>query len=394
MFLTRGDQTGADALHARRGQVAVLVLRAVASVAAPDAAPDPDAARRETQPARDVLAYLDAGGSEVAHLAAILDAVEALEPLGPGPLCAALASYARFLATESDPDEAADVLDTLVDAAAGPDTEERVRLDLLVAELRAELGNWDDAARAIARAARLAKRLGDQGLLWECHLTAAQVLRAGAQLEAARRRAQRVGAEARLFGRHEFIARAEIELAWVCEARSAFEQALEHAVRALEAWREGKAGDSALLKIGWILARLGEPDTAARAFDEVLRGDLLGSARYSALLGLLRCAMVLGDRAAFERRRAELEALLGEMPAALHADVYYHLALGHETFGNRSAAAEMADKALALTREWDDDLETRIAEFQDDPAVPWAASEPSSERTRRLARTVDRLLGV
>jgi len=393
VFLSRSDQGGAGVLHARLGRAAVAVLRATERLADSEAYPDAATARRETRKARAWLADLGAGGPEVALLAAILDALERLGGLGPAPALAALASYATFLATESDPDEAADVLDTIVGVAAGPNPAARIRIEMLVAERRAELGDREDALRAIARAERLARRLGDRALVWECRLAAAQRLREGGQSEAARLGARRLRAAATRAGEREFVARAEIELAWAWEEDSRFFQALRHAVAAFTAWRHGDTGVTALLKVGWLLARLGEAGTATRAFDEVLRWEHSGKARYSALLGLVRCAMVRDDRAAFERRRRGIEALIAEMPAALLPDVYYHLALGHGAFGNRRAALDMAGQALALAREQDDDLEARIAEFLSDPVSPWPMSEAPSVATHRLAQGVERLLG-
>jgi tetratricopeptide (TPR) repeat protein len=393
VFLTRADRAGDASLHARLGHAAFLVLRAVDQVAGPAGRPDPAAAWEHVRPAREFSADLDSGGPEFAHLAAILDALETLGSRGHGPLFAALASYARFLTAESALEEVADVLDTLVTAAAGPDPVERVYLGLLVAELRADLGNRDEAVAAVERAGRLAEEIGNLDLVWRCHLTAAQLLRECGDLEAARIRAERVGTAAARSSRQEFVGRAEVELAWQCEERTEFEEALEHAVRAFEAWGLESVGVAALLKIGWLLARLGDPDTAARAFDEVWRRRPAGGPRCSVLLGFLRCAMLRHDRGEFERRLVEIEALIPALSPGLVAEVYYHLALGYHAFGNSRAAADLANKALAVAREGSgDDLAARVKDFLADLGSPLLVSEPPTDHTRRLARKVDRLL--
>ena len=148
-----------------------------------------------------------------------------------------------------------------------------------------------------------------------------------------------------------------------------------------------------MLKLGWLLARLGEPGTATRAFEEALERQPPGGAACSALLGFLRCAMLRHEREDFERCRGQLLALLPVLPSGLQAEASYHIALGHGSFGEGGAALEMADRALALAGERDDDLAWRVREFKADPASAMPLVEPPSERTRHLARQVEQLLG-
>jgi len=403
IFLTRADQAGEDSRHARLGGGAFLVLRAADALVQVERPHELRLAYEMMRAAGELIVDADAGerGAEAALLNAILKALEDPDALLSDALYVALLRYARFLAAESDPDEAADVLDTLVRAGAGDDPVERVHLELKIADVRAELGG--DAAAAIARAERLARRFGQRELVWECRLAEIQQLRESERYVAGRRRALQLAAELRRARRRPslrsdpaFIARVEIELAWLDEERRKFEPALEHAVRALEAWGDRDVAVTAWVKVGWLLTLLGDVETAEQAYLEVLRraraNEAPEGATCSALLGLVRGAMLRGDRAAFERRRAEIEARTAALPRGLEGEVWFQLAQAHEAFGERVEAAELAQRALTFVRERDEELEELIAEFQADPAGMVPEPVEPTARTRRLARRVRRLL--
>jgi hypothetical protein len=97
------------------------------------------------------------------------------------------------------------------------------------------------------------------------------------------------------------------------------------------------------------LMELGVLDVARLAFDIVIASNASFGVRTNAMLELMAMESATGDRMAFQRRRAEVEEVVGRMPPSMLADYHYKTGVGLARFGQTGRARALLKAGLALS---------------------------------------------
>ena len=93
--------------------------------------------------------------------------------------------------------------------------------------------------------------------------------------------------------------------------------------------------------LGVALLGIGAHDAARTAFDIVLRSKTSFGVRLNAVLELMDMESAVGNRMAFERRRAEGDAARTRMPPSMLADFYFKAGVGLARFGQFVRARDL-----------------------------------------------------
>ena len=101
--------------------------------------------------------------------------------------------------------------------------------------------------------------------------------------------------------------------------------------------------------IGAGLVELGVYDAARVAFEIVLGSKTSFLVRTNALLELMELESGVGDRMAFERRRAAAEEVSERMPPSMLADFHFKSGLGLARFGQSARARALLSAGLQLS---------------------------------------------
>jgi hypothetical protein len=103
--------------------------------------------------------------------------------------------------------------------------------------------------------------------------------------------------------------------------------------------------------LGIGLLNLKAYETARLAFEIVAASDTSLLVRTNAILELMELESKVGNRLAFERRRAEAEAVRERMPPSMAADYQFKAGLGLARFGSQKRAEELLQAGLRVAEE-------------------------------------------
>jgi hypothetical protein len=101
--------------------------------------------------------------------------------------------------------------------------------------------------------------------------------------------------------------------------------------------------------IGVGLVELGVYDSARMAFEIVLASGASFVVRTNAILELMEMESSVGNRVAFERRRAEAESLRERMPPSMLADFHFKAGVGLARFGQSGRARAILTAGLQIS---------------------------------------------
>ena len=286
------------------------------------------------------LRELPADSPESAHLHGITDAI----PVGPQPLASlrlSLMAYAYFLEHEGRLEEALEVLALAVRThGADVPVADFAGSALFAGRINRLLARWPDAAACYTAAESAAEEAGDTVLTLRARLGRGAVLRGQGNLPLARMAAEEVAAAAHRAGLREVEAMAYSDLGSVLSnegRRVETVQAIYHAFLLTEdvLQRTRVLGD-----LGVVLVEIGAYDAARTAFDLVLGSKTSFIVRTNAVLELMEVESSVGNRMAFERRRAEADAVRTRMPPSMVADFQYKTGVGLARFGQLGRARD------------------------------------------------------
>ena len=329
-------------VSARLALGAYLVSRLVDRLLVRDEAPGAqegtlwqlDAVRRH-------LRELPADAPESAHLHGITDAI----PVGPqsfASLRLSLMAYAYFLEHEGRLEEAIEILELAVrthgeEIPAG----DFAASALFAGRLNRLLARWPQANACYSAGEAAATTAGDTVLTLRARLGRGAVLRGQGNHPLARQIAQEVAASAAVSGHREVEALAYADLGVVLMNEGRQVEAIQATYQSFLLSDDLLQRTRALGDLGVALLGVGAIEAARTAFDIVLRSRSSLIVRLNAVLELMDIESAIGNRMAFERRRAEGETERPRMPPSMLADYYYKAGVGLARFGQTARARDL-----------------------------------------------------
>lgn len=350
VFLRRVATRPATDPEVRLGQGAFLVLRLV-DLLSPDREPvAADAFRYQWAATDRYCKELEIEGPEGMHLSGLVQSIHESHRLSDFKLLApAFLAYALYLEEEGHHEEAADVLDTLVQAGG----ERLVIADRIAAFLRLgrvnrKLARFDEAETAYGRGRELASAEGDRFSVLLSRLGLAYVLHGKGNLLEAERALRGVLVDSQEGGFRQAEALAEHGLGSTLDVRGQIADGIPHLWRAYELYEDDASRLRALQDLGMDFLSLGDTDSAERALGEVVRRSTQQEAVLNALVELMNCASYRRDRLAFERRRQQCDARVADMLPNILTDYCLKAGIGMARFGNLTKANALLAEAFAI----------------------------------------------
>ena len=294
------------------------------------------------------LRELPPDSPESAHLHGIADAV----PIAPQPLAGlrlSLMAYAYFLEHEGRLEEALEVL-ALAVRTHGPEVPagDFAASALFAARLNRLLARWNEATTCYMSAESAAEGAGDRVLALRARLGRGAVLRGQGNLPLARATVEVVIEAARNAGLRDVEAMALTDLGAVFAVEGRRVEAVQANYEAFRLTEDALQRMRVLGDLGIGLKEIGATDGARIAFELVVGARTSFLVRTNALLELMELESSVGDRMAFERRRAEAEKSQSRMPPSMLTDYYYKAGVGLARFGQAGRGRQYLTAGLAL----------------------------------------------
>lgn len=297
------------------------------------------------------LSDLPAEAPEAAHLRGIADAVPA-EPAPTPALRLCLTAYAYFLEHEARLDEALDVLGLAGRAhGASVPAAEFAAIALFAGRLNRLLARWSAANMCYERAEDAAVSTADMVTALRSRLGRSAVLRGQGNIPLSRSIAEEVAQRAEAAGLCEVEAMAWTDLGAVLVLQGQLEESVKAKYRAFRLTEDSLNRMRVLGDLGVGLLQLRAYESARLAFEIVAASPTSLMVRCNAVLELMDLESAVGNRMAFERRRAEAEASRDRMPPSMAADFHFKAGVGMARFGRRKRAREFLGAGLRLAEE-------------------------------------------
>lgn len=353
VFLARGasdPELGAPA--ARLGQAAFLVLRLVDLLVPGQSGAAPDVFLYQASATERYAREIDLDSPEKAHLLAVIkgarDTFTAEQVTLVTP---ALFAYGHFLEETSHYEEALDVFRTMVDLGREKlATKDSIVTTLRIARVLRKLARFDEAYSSYETAGSLAlvtgdvysellSRIGRVSILWN-RGNLAEAEAGYRQLIDDARAAQSTDAEAR----------AVDGLAATLSVKGRPAEAIPFAWRAFELYEDCTSKNRALIGLGILLRDLGDLDAAERAFRAALAHTDGTEHSGNAVLELIECASVRGDRFGYARWREEARRREPGFTPSMRVDFLLKQGVADARFGNAERGQEHLQLALGLAQ--------------------------------------------
>lgn len=328
------------------------------------------------------LGDLPGEAPEAAHLRGIAEAVPA-DPTPTPSLRLCLTAYAYFLEHEARLDEALDILG-LAARAHGPSVPaaEFAAIALFAGRLNRLLARWTAANTCYARAEDAATSVGDMVTVLRSRLGRSAVLRGQGNLPLSHTIAEEVAQRAKAANLCEVEAMAWSDLGAVLVLQGHLEESVQAKYRAFRLTEDSLNRMRVLGDLGVGLLRIRAYESARLAFDIVANSNTSFMVRANAVLELMDLESAVGNRMAFERRRADAEASRERMPPSMAADFHFKAGVGMARFGRLKRAREFLGAGLKLAEEhrlnvWYFKFESELKALDVlDAAEPIQAREP------------------
>ncbi len=352
VFLERAVQD-ASAMPAGFGKASFLVLRLVDLVSATER----PAARSElfgyqaAATSRYCCEQLEPDPSTDLLLDLVRVATYAHRREDPGLLAPAMIALARGLEDMACYEEALDVLGTLERVARSQlRPADAVAAVLRIARLERQVGRYDLAEVAYARAGDMATASHNTEGLLKSRLGRANVLRLRGNLAEAEHLTELALTDARIAGQRAVEGEAEHHLGVVLGTRGNLYEAVPHFWRAFQLHEEGALATFALSDLGVALGQLGVTDGAERALRHVVAANASRSSVQNATIELMHCASFRRDRVGFERYRTSCAKQQAQMSPNIVADYLLKLGIGLARFGQFDRAETELTHALQVAQ--------------------------------------------
>jgi tetratricopeptide (TPR) repeat protein len=297
------------------------------------------------------LSDLPSEAPEAAHLRGITEAVPG-NPMPTPALRLCLTAYAYFLEHEARLDEALDILGLAGRAhGASVPPAEFAAIALFAGRLNRLLARWTAANTCYTRAEDAAVSAGDMVTVLRSRLGRSAVLRGQGNLPLSHTMAEDVAEQAKAAELCEVEAMAWSDLGAVLVLQGRLEESVQAKYRAFRLTEDSLNRMRVLGDLGVGLLRVRAYESARLAFEIVAASNTSFMVRSNAVLELMDLESAVGNRMAFERRRADAEASRERMPPSMAADFHFKAAVGMARFGRRKRAREFLNAGLKLAEE-------------------------------------------
>ncbi len=325
------------------------------------------------------LSDLPGEAPEAAHLRGITDAVPA-DPMPTPALRLCLTAYAYFLEHEARLDEALDVLGLAGRAhgTAVPPAEFSA-IALFAGRLNRLQARWAAANTCYERAEEAASSVTDSVTTLRSRLGRCAVLRGQGNLPLALTSTKAVADEAGVLNLPEIQAMAYTDLGAVYALQGAQDQAVISNYRAFTLTEDPVQRMRILGDLGVGLLHLNAYETARLAFEIVAGSQASLLVRTNAILELMDLEAKTGNQLAFERQRAEAEAVRERMPPSMMADYHYKAGTGLAKFGRRKRAEELLQAGVRVAEEHR--LNAWYFRFEKELAALQAGEQPAAQES-------------
>jgi tetratricopeptide (TPR) repeat protein len=297
------------------------------------------------------LGDLPADVPEAAHLRGIADAVPG-DPMPTPALRLCLTAYAYFLEHEARLDEAIDMLGLAGRAhGASVPAAEFAAIALFAGRLNRLLARWAAANTCYERAEEAAISAGDIVTMLRSRLGRCGVLRGQGNLPLAMANTRSVVDEAAKLGLREVQAMAYADLGSVYANQGLRVEAVQANYQAFLLSEDTLQRMRVLGDLGVCLLGMGVFEAARLAFEIVVNSNTSFHVRTNAVLELMDLESSVGNRVAFERRRAQAEEVRDRMMPSLSADFHFKAGVGFARFSRFKRAKELLGAGLRLAEE-------------------------------------------
>ena len=297
------------------------------------------------------LGDLPGDAPEAAHLRGIAEAVPS-DPMPTPALRLCLTAYAYFLEHEARLDEALDILGLAGRAhGASVPAGEFAAIALFAGRLNRLLARWPGANTCYARAEDAGASVGDTVTVLRSRLGRSAVLRGQGNLPLSRNMVEDVAKQANAADLCEVEAMAWADMGAVLLLQGRLEDAVQAKYRAFRLTEDSLNRMRVLGDLGIGLLQMRAYESARLAFEIVAASETSFMVRCNAVLELIDLESAVGNRMAFERRRAEAEASRERMPPSMAADFHFKAGVGMARFGRRKRAREFLGAGLKLAEE-------------------------------------------
>jgi hypothetical protein len=297
------------------------------------------------------LRGLPADAPETAHLAGIVESL----PLDGGQLSGlrvSLTAYAYFLEHDGRLEEGLETLELAARTHGElipPD--DFAALALFAGRLNRLMARWDVATGCYQAADAAALSVGNTASALRSRLGRTAVLWGQGNLPLARATVEAVIRDASDAGLQEVEAMAYADLGSVLTNQGLRIEAVTANYRAFILAEDTLLRMRVLGDLGVGLLELGAYEAARLAFELVVDSPAGFVVRTNALVELLQLESAVGNRVAFERRRAEAAETRDRMPPSMAADFHFKSGVGLARFGQIHRARELLEAGLRLAEE-------------------------------------------
>jgi tetratricopeptide (TPR) repeat protein len=222
---------------------------------------------------------------------------------------------------------------------------------LFAGRLNRLLARWAAATTCYERAETAATSVSDMVTVLRSRLGRSAVMRGQGNLPLALSNTIKVADEAGHLGLTEIQAMAYADLGAVYSLQGVYDEMVRANYRAFVLSEDSLQRMRVLGDLGIGLLHLQAFESARLAFEIVAESNTSLQVRTNALLELMDLESKVGNRLAFERRRAEADALRERMPPSMTADFHYKAGTGLARFGRRKRAQEILQAGLRLSEE-------------------------------------------
>jgi len=297
------------------------------------------------------LGDLPSDAPEAAHLRGIAEAVPS-DPMPTPSLRLCLTAYAYFLEHEARLDEALDILG-LAGRAHGTSVPagEFAAIALFAGRLNRLLARWMGANTCYARAEDAGASVGDTVTVLRSQLGRSAVLRGQGNLPLSRNLVEDVAKQAKAANLCEVEAMAWTDMGAVLMLQGRLEESVQAKYRAFRLTEDSLNRMRVLGDLGVGLLQMRAYESARLAFEIVAASETSFMVRSNAVLELMDLESSVGNRMAFERRRADAEASRERMPPSMAADFHFKAGVGMARFGRRKRAREFLGAGLKVAEE-------------------------------------------
>jgi tetratricopeptide (TPR) repeat protein len=286
---------------------------------------------------------------EAAHLSGITQEVLSTREATAG-LRLSLTAYAYYLEHEGRLEEALEVLGiaTRTHGELIPPADFGA-VSLFAARLNRLLARWNAAMDCYQAAEQAGDTSGDRTVQLRGRLGRAAVLRGMGNLPLARSIGEEVAVTASEEHLPEMQALAYTNLGAVYSVEGKTVEFVQANYKAFVLTEDPLQRMWILGDIAMGLVKLGSYDSARVAFDIVLASNTSFVVRTNAMLESMDMEACVGNRMAFERRRAEAEELTERMPPSMLADFHFKAGVGLARFGQGARGRALLTAGLALS---------------------------------------------